>query len=262
MTAPRTMPVAEVRALLSAAEPDRLPRLLARFRDDERSGVVDACAVAARRLKAWRAEQRRLDRLGIAQGELHDAGYAVVAGLDEVGRGALAGPVTAAAVIIAITDLPEGVDDSKALTPQRREELDGVIRTRATAVAVGHVEPADIDRLGIAVAVEEAMRIALAGLGPTADHALVDGRGFSRLGLPTTTVVKGDSSVGCIAAASIVAKVARDALMRELDPAYPDYGFFVNKGYGTAEHLDAISRLGPSPVHRLSFSPCAQPSLF
>jgi ribonuclease HII len=257
-----SMPVAEVSALLAATSTDRLARAIARFRDDDRAGVIAACGVARRRLAGSRAESRRLERLTIAQRSLHEAGFAVVVGLDEVGRGALAGPVTAGAVIIECGRLPARVNDSKTLTPQYREELDVAIRASAVAVAVGHVEPAGIDGMGIAAAVEEAMRVALAALGVVPDHALVDGRGFASLGLPTTTVVKGDSSVGCIAAASIVAKVARDALMRELDAEYPEFGFAINKGYGTSEHLAAIAELGPSAVHRRSFAPCAQPSLF
>jgi ribonuclease HII len=262
---PRPMPVADVRVLLAATRSDRLAGVIALYSDDDRAGVVAACTVARRRLAASRAETRRLKRFAAAQAALHAAGFAVVAGLDEVGRGALAGPVTAGAVIIECGSLPVGVNDSKLLTPDRREELDLAIRSRAVAVAVGHVDARDIDRMGIAVATEEAMRVALAALvalGVPPDHALVDGRGFATLGLPTTTVVKGDSSVGCIAAASIVAKVARDALMREFDGEYPEYGFAVNKGYGTAEHLAVITRIGPSEIHRRSFAPCSQPSLF
>jgi ribonuclease HII len=254
-------PVAEARALLASSPVSSLPRLIARFRDDTRPGVMAAVRVARRRIRSYRAEVRRLAALGILQREIHDTGCAAVAGLDEVGRGALAGPVTAAAVVIAWAALPEGVDDSKRLTPERRAVLDAEVRAVAQAVAVAHVWPVDIDRLGIGHAVHLAMREAVGAL-PGTDHALVDGRDVPDLGVPVTAVVRGDSSVGCIAAASIVAKVARDALMVTLDEEHPGYGLAANKGYGTSEHLAALASLGPSPVHRRSFAPCTQPSLF
>jgi len=260
MSAPQPT-VSEVRALLAGALPADLPGLLARLDSDERAGVAVAAASARRRLRAHRAEERRLDRFGAAQRELHLAGYAVVAGLDEVGRGALAGPVTAGAVVLTADCRIVGVDDSKRLTPGRRRELDVEIRTRAIAVAVAHVWPRDIDRLGIARATEAAMRDALAALGPPVDHALVDGR-VGGLGLPTTAIVKGDGSVACIAAGSIVAKVARDALMAKLERDHPGYGLAHNKGYGSPAHLAALAELGPSPIHRRSFGPCSQTRLF
>jgi len=260
MTTPRPT-VSEVRTLLTCASPAQLPALLARFKTDDRAGVAASVASARRRLQAFRTEERRLDRFATAQRELHDAGIAVVAGLDEVGCGALAGPVTAGAVILSVDCRIAGIDDSKRLTPARREELDREIRARAVAVSVAHVWPADIDRIGIARAVEVAMREALATLGTVVDHALVDGR-VSGLGLPTTSIVKGDGSVACIAAGSIVAKVARDAIMVGLEDEYPGYGFAHNKGYGSADHLAALAERGPSAVHRRSYAPCSQPRLF
>jgi ribonuclease HII len=255
------MPVAEVRALLASSPVSALPAMLERFGSDERAGVVAAMESAGRRMRSHRAELRRLEALGTLQREIHDRGCCAVAGLDEVGRGALAGPVTAAAVLIATDALPAGVDDSKRLTPARRAVLDAEVRALAQGVAVAHVWPADIDRLGIAHAVHLAMRLAVGTL-PRTDHALVDGRESPDLGVPVTAVVKGDSSVGCIAAASIVAKVARDALMVALEAEHPGYGLAVNKGYGTSEHLAALGSLGPSPVHRRSFGPCSQQKLF
>ena len=260
MTTPRPT-VSEVAALLANASPAELARLLARFAGDERSGVAAAVSTARRRLLQQRTEAARLERFARAQRELHEAGFAVVAGLDEVGRGALAGPVTAGAVILTVECRIEGVDDSKKLTSKRREELDVRIRACAVAVAVAHVWPADIDRLGIAPATELAMRDALSALGTPIDHALVDGR-VSGLGLPTTSIVKGDGSVACIAAASIVAKVARDALMVELEQEHPGYGFAHNKGYGSADHLEALAERGATLVHRRSFAPCSQSRLF
>jgi ribonuclease HII len=255
------MPVAQARALLASSPVPSLPRVISRFRGDSRPGVVAAVESARRRLRAHRAEFRRLEALGILQRRIHGTGCSAIAGLDEVGRGALAGPVTAAAVVLAWDALPEGIDDSKRLTPERRVELDAKVREAAQAIAIVHIWPADIDRLGIACAVHRAMREAVAEL-PGTDHALVDGRDTPDLGVPMTAVIKGDSSVGCIAAASVVAKVARDALMVSLDVEHPGYGLAVNKGYGTADHLAALASLGPSSVHRRSFAPCSQPRLF
>jgi ribonuclease HII len=188
-------------------------------------------------------------------------GILTVAGVDEVGRGALAGPVTAAAVVLSHDVLIDGVADSKRLSPDRRVALDVEIRARAAAVGVAHVEPETIDAVGIVRATVLAMRGALDSLGVEIDHALADGLPVE-LGIPCTAIVRGDNTVRAIAAASIVAKVARDALMRELDAVHPEYGFATHKGYASRDHLDAINRLGPCVVHRRSFSPCSQLPLF
>ncbi len=189
------------------------------------------------------------------------SGMVVVAGVDEVGRGALAGPVTAGACVFDPDIMLPGLDDSKRLTPHARESLHVLIAETARAWAVGHADPAEIDSLGIASATVLAMRRALSALGVSVEHVLVDGRPVE-LGFPSTAIIRGDSSVRAIAAASIVAKVTRDALMVELDAEYPGYGLAGNKGYGSPDHLDALVRLGPSPIHRMSFGPCGQPSLF
>jgi ribonuclease HII len=156
----------------------------------------------------------------------------------------------------------EGVDDSKRLSSDIRAHLDAEIRDVCVCVTVSHVSSELIDELGIAVATVRAMRQALEGLETAPEHALVDGLPVE-LGMPSTAVVDGDGSVAAIAAASIVAKVARDRLMTELDAEFPGYGFTVNKGYGTPPHLEAIRSLGPSEIHRKSFAPCVdQPTLF
>jgi ribonuclease HII len=182
--------------------------------------------------------------------------------VDEVGRGALAGPVTAAAVVLAPDTELTGVDDSKRLTPDERAHLDSYVRDVSVCVTVSHVSVDVIDEVGIAPATLQAMRQALEALSARPDHVLVDGLPVE-LGWPSTAVVDGDAQVAAIASASIVAKVARDRLMTELDAVHPGYGFTVNKGYGTAQHLDAIRTLGVTSVHRRSFAPCVdQPTLF
>lgn len=253
--------VATIRARLSACPAHDLTLVIAEVRDDPRAGVRDAVASAEKRMACWHTERRRLEALASAELQLLDRGVLVVAGVDEVGRGALAGPVSAGACVLPRDLWLEGLDDSKRLSRIARERLFAEIERTAIAVAVGHAEAAEIDAVGIVEATVVAMRRALAGLGLEIGHVLVDGRSVA-LGVPCTAIVRGDSSVRAIAAAAIYAKVTRDALMRELDSEYPGYCLADNKGYGSPEHLAALAAMGPSPVHRRSFSPCSQPALF
>ena len=185
-------------------------------------------------------------------------GYDAIAGVDEAGRGALAGPVVAAAVTIPLGVHIEGVQDSKVLTPTIRSALYEEILTGAEGIGVGVVGPAEIDTLNILRATHRAMALALAELDPLPDFALIDGRSATGLNVPHQCIVKGDQKSFPIAAASIVAKVTRDALMVELDEQYPGYGFADHKGYGTRSHREALVRLGPCPAHRRSFEPVAE----
>jgi ribonuclease HII len=178
-----------------------------------------------------------------------------VAGGDEVRRGPLAGPVAAAAVILDPQRLPTGLDDSKALKPADREAAFERIVTRALAVSVAFVTLAEIDAMNIRQATLAAMARAVAGLAQTPAFVLVDGADPPRLSCPCRAIVKGDAAALSIAAASIVAKVARDSMMRRLAAHYPDYGFDTNVGYAAQRHLEALEKVGPTPVHRLSFSP-------
>lgn len=190
-----------------------------------------------------------------------------IAGLDEAGRGALAGPVAAAAVILPL-DNPDAlaalsaVTDSKQLTPARREALYPLIIQHALAYGIG-LEPAEvIDEIGIMAATKRAMATAVAQLQPPAQYLLIDGRiRLQTIPLPQKAIVRGDDLSLSIAAASILAKVTRDRLMAELDPFYPQYNFRQHKGYGTAQHLAALARFGPCPIHRHSFAPIRQPFL-
>lgn len=178
-----------------------------------------------------------------------------VAGVDEAGRGPLAGPVVAAAVIFTGGTAPPGIDDSKKLRPAAREALYGAIMASAE-VGIGQASVAEIDRLNILQATFLAMRRALAALAPPPGHALIDGNRLPPdLPCPATTIVQGDSHSLSIAAASIIAKVTRDRLMLDLAAAHPGYGWERNMGYGTAAHLSGLARLGPTPQHRLSFAP-------
>lgn len=182
-------------------------------------------------------------------------GFAPVAGVDEAGRGPLAGPVVAAAVILDPAAIPEGLADSKVLDEGRRESLYADIMAAARAVAVGSASPSRIDTTDIRKATLHAMSAAVAALALPARHVLIDGRDVPRLPLGVTgeAIIDGDALVLSIAAASIVAKVHRDRLMRQVHAAHPVYGFAVHKGYGTKAHRAAIEAHGPSPHHRMTF---------
>jgi ribonuclease HII len=179
----------------------------------------------------------------------------LIAGVDEVGRGPLAGPVVAAAVILDPTRPIEGLADSKTLSARRREVLAQKIREHAYAWALGRAEPEEIDTLNILQASLLAMSRAVAALSLPADEVLVDGAHLPVLDLPARAVVGGDKRIPSISAASILAKVVRDAEMLALDAVYPEYGFCRHKGYPTAEHLAALQRHGICPIHRRSFAP-------
>ena len=180
-------------------------------------------------------------------------GIGTVAGVDEAGRGPLAGPVVAAAVVFAGEPGIEGIDDSKKLSPRRREELFEMIGACAAGVGIGIVSPAMIDELNIYRATMEAMRRAISNLAFQPGHLLIDGPRYHDSSIPFTPIVGGDAKCMSIAAASIVAKVSRDRIMVELDSRYPQYGFAKHKGYGTAQHLSAIRQFGPCEIHRKTF---------
>jgi len=180
-------------------------------------------------------------------------GFQMVAGIDEAGRGPLAGPVVAAAVILPAGLRIKEVNDSKKLSPDTRERLFDVIMSQALSVGIGMGSPELIDRINILQATLYAMLEAVSQLAPQPDYILIDGISSINSPIPQKTIKKGDSLSLSIAAASIIAKVTRDRLMRELDGIHPGYGFSGHKGYGSALHMDAIRRLGPSPVHRLTF---------
>lgn len=209
----------------------------------------------AHRLAARRRVMLRTER------EFWARGLTRVAGVDEVGVGSLAGPLVAAAVILPCEVPLRGINDSKKLAPEVRERLAEEIRRCAIGAAVGVASVEEVDRLNVYRAAIEAMRRALAALPVAPEQLLVDARYIPGIDIPQMPIVKGDARSYSIAAASIVAKVARDAMMRELDVIYPQYGFAQHMGYGTRMHLQALERHGPSPVHRRSFLVVRQPRL-
>jgi ribonuclease HII len=187
------------------------------------------------------------------EAEAQASGAQFIAGIDEVGRGALAGPVVAAAVILDLNCLPAGLNDSKKLTAATRERLDSEIRATALAYAVARIEAAEIDRINILRATRKAMCAAIQSLNPAPEYLLIDAVPLREIALPQKAIIKGDAKSVSIAAASILAKVARDRWMTEYEQEFPGYGFGSNVGYGTAAHLQALREIGPSEIHRLTF---------
>ena len=183
----------------------------------------------------------------------HEKGYSLVCGVDEAGRGPLCGPVVAAAVILRDDDPIEGLNDSKKLSEKKREALYGEICARALAYSIASASPEEIDELNILGATMLAMQRAIKGLSPAADFALIDGNTVRNMPVPAVGVIKGDAISSSISAASSLAKVTRDRLCLEHDRLYPGYGIAGHKGYPTAAHMEAVRRLGPSPIHRRSF---------
>lgn len=189
-------------------------------------------------------------------------GIQIIVGVDEAGRGPLAGPVVAAAVRLPANLCLDGLNDSKLLSPSRRERLyQEIVDHPSITWAVGVVTPAEIDRINILQATWVAMRQAVVTTGLCADLILVDGNSVPALPFPSQNIIKGDRKCACIAAASVIAKVHRDRIMAQLDHEFPGYGFRSHKGYGTRKHLAALAALGPSPIHRRSFAPVAQAGL-
>ena len=214
---------------------------------------MSRAAQPARAMIELFVEAYRLHLLrGLEEG-LARCGYGLIAGVDEVGRGSLAGPVVAAAVIMDCRCLVPGVDDSKCLTAPERERAAEAIRSTAIATAVAEIPPEVIDRVNILEATRLAMREALSRLRPVPDCAVIDAVRLSGFGFPCVPVVRGDCFSYAVACASIVAKVERDRKMVELDRDYPPYGFAAHKGYSVPEHMEALTAYGPSPVHRLTF---------
>ena len=252
----RQMSIARIRELVenSPSLDKAFQGLLER---DERIGVRRLAIRHSRRFEREEAEKERLERLLELERRFWAGGTKSVAGVDEVGRGCLAGPVVAAAVVFPPDVVIPGLNDSKKLTPERRELLLEEIKHQAVALGLGQVEAREIDRLNILHASLQAMRLALADLGLEPGQVLVDGNRNPGSAFPELAIVEGDARSLSIAAASVVAKVHRDRLMVEYEQEYPQYGFASHKGYGSAAHLKALEEHGPCSLHRRSFGPVA-----
>ena len=245
------MKIGEIRDLLQAAEDQMLPDFIARFESDERSGVRQLVQRAQKRLDALEKERERL--MAMHQYEEQYKDCQAICGIDEAGRGPLAGPVVAAAVILPKDCEILYLNDSKQLSAKKRELLYDEIMEKAVSVGVGYATPQRIDEINILQATYEAMRQAVNKLSVCPDILLNDAVRIPGLFLQQVPIVKGDAKSVSIAAASIIAKVTRDRMMREYDKLFPKYDFAKNKGYGTAEHVAALKKFGPTPIHRRSF---------
>ena len=245
------MKIGEIRDLLQAAENQMLPDFIARFESDERSGVRQLVQRAQKRLDALEKERERL--MAMHQYEEQYKECQAICGIDEAGRGPLAGPVVAAAVILPKDCEILYLNDSKQLSAKKRELLYDEIMEKAVSAGVGYATPQRIDEINILQATYEAMRQAVNKLSVCPDILLNDAVRIPGLSMQQVPIVKGDAKSVSIAAASIIAKVTRDRLMMEYDKAMPQYHFAANKGYGSAEHIEALAVYGASPIHRRSF---------
>lgn len=221
------------------------------YSDDDRRGVIQLVNKATNVIEKHRAEIERTDRMLSYEKEY--SSYSFICGIDEAGRGPLAGPVVAGAVILPRDERILYLNDSKQLSAAKRDELYDVIYEKAVAVSVGIVDHKRIDEINILQATYEAMRQAIMKLAQKPDILLNDAVTIPEVPIRQIPIIKGDAKSCSIAAASIVAKVTRDRIMKEMDAKYPGYGFAENKGYGSAGHIKAIKELGPCPIHRKSF---------
>lgn len=243
--------IGEIRTEFANARAEEYPSLYEKYGEDSRRGVVKLLEQYRKKEEALKKEIARTEAMKVFEHKYEHLGY--LCGIDEVGRGPLAGPVVACAVI-----LPKDCDilylnDSKQLTPKKREELYDVIMEKAISVGIGMAGPQRIDEINILQATYEAMRQAIGNLKVVPQLLLNDAVTIPEVTIPQVPIIKGDAKSVSIAAASIVAKVTRDRLMVEYDAVMPEYDFASNKGYGSAAHIEALKKYGPSPIHRVSF---------
>ena len=243
--------ISEIKAIFQAADIAQLPVLIKTYESDQRSGVQTLLKSAMKKIEALEKEKARIEQM--KQYEKQYSQYAYICGIDEVGRGPLAGPVVAGAVI-----LPKDCDilylnDSKQLSEKKREELYEIIMEKAVATGIGYAGPERIDEINILQATYEAMRQAIEQLSVKPELLLNDAVTIPQVAIEQVPIIKGDAKSVSIAAASIIAKVTRDRLMVQYDEVFPEYGFASNKGYGAQMHLEALKKYGPTPIHRRSF---------
>ncbi len=243
--------ISEIRDILQAARLSELPAFIDTYGSDGRTGVTALVKKAEKKINDYEKELARTEKMKEYE-KMYDS-FSFICGIDEVGRGPLAGPVVAGAVILPKNCEILYLNDSKQLTEKKREELYEVIMEKAVATGLGFVSPERIDEINILQATYEAMRKAVRELKIEPDLLLNDAVTIPEVSIKQVPIVKGDAKSISIAAASIIAKVTRDRLMTEYDSVYPGYGFAANKGYGVKEHIAAIKKIGPTPIHRKSF---------
>lgn len=243
--------IAEIKTEFLQADDEALARLFKLYADDKRGGVIGLLARYKRKLEKLENEYRRLDAMWEYERKYDARG--LMCGVDEAGRGPLAGPVVAGAVILPKNCRILYLNDSKKLSEKRREALFDEIKEKAVACSVGIVSAERIDEINILQATYEAMQEAVGNLTPAPQLLLNDAVRIPGISLPQVPIIKGDAKSLSIAAASVIAKVTRDRLMRQYDEAMPEYGFASHKGYGSASHIEALKKYGPSPIHRRTF---------
>lgn len=245
--------LSEMKELFSSTPVEELSSVLHLYQGDSRAGAKKLMASYERKVREYEKEIARLKVLTEYENTLYQKGVQMIGGIDEVGRGPLAGPVTAAVVILPKGCLIQGINDSKKLSAKKREELYDIIMEKAVSVGIGSISPQKIDELNILQATYEAMWQALENIGTKPEYLLVDAVTIPNIKIPQKGIVQGDGKSISIGAASIIAKVTRDRLMAEMDQLYPGYHFASNKGYGSAEHVEAIREKGLCPIHRRTF---------
>ncbi|MFQ9515475.1 MAG: ribonuclease HII [Eubacterium sp.] len=243
--------ISSIREVLNNTEPDKLQKFIDCHSTDERAGVIALVKRAEKKIKDYENELARSYKLQEFERKYSD--YQYICGIDEVGRGPLAGPVVAGAVILPKDCDILYINDSKKLSAQKREELAEVILKKAVCAKTAVVSPAVIDEINILQATYEAMRQAIGSLEPQPDLLLNDAVNIPGISMKQVPIIKGDAKSISIGAASIIAKVTRDAMMVEYDKIYPEYDFASNKGYGSAKHIEALKKYGPCPIHRKTF---------
>ena len=241
----------EIKQKLNEVTPESLPEIIKLFEADERAGVRKEIEKAFVRYEKYKQELART--YAISEYERKYSDYAYICGIDEVGRGPLAGPVVAGAVILPKDCDILYINDSKKLTEKKREELYDIIMEKAVATGIGYASVERIDEINILQATFEAMRDAISKLAVSPDILLNDAVTIPQITIPQVPIIKGDAKSISIGAASIIAKVTRDRLMVQYDEIFPEYGFASNKGYGSAQHIEAIKKIGPCPIHRKTF---------
>lgn len=243
--------ISEIKEEFSTAQLSQLAGLMRQYADDPRNGVQKLLAKAQKDLDKLETERNRTEAMKVYEKQYRDCG--VICGIDEVGRGPLAGPVVACAVILPEDEEILYLNDSKQLSAKKRDELYDVICEKAVSIGIGIVGPERIDEINILQATYEAMRQAVSKLTTQPDVLLNDAVTIPGLSMKQVPIIKGDAKSVSIAAASIVAKVTRDRMMVEYDSVYPGYDFASNKGYGSAAHIAALKEKGPTEIHRRSF---------
>lgn len=241
------------RKLKEAFDEEGLLRFEDEYKEDPRASVKKTAESAGKAAAAIRAEKDREERMRQFEHQCEKEGYTLICGIDEAGRGPLAGPVVAGAVILPRDCVIPGLNDSKKLSPKKRDELYDRIREEAVAVGVGSIGPDRIDEINILQADYEAMCEAIGSLSVMPQILLNDAVKIPQVLIPQIPIIHGDARSMSIAAASVIAKVTRDRLMDEFDAVYPEYGFSKHKGYGTAGHYAALRKYGPCPIHRKTF---------